>query len=288
MSLLSNVEALVKVGTCLPGCQSVHSSICQTICLSGCLPVYHFDRTWRLQSKSVPVCPPICRSVCVPVYLSVSVADLMGGCERRLPPPGFKFFQFHAVFGEIWQNRKLAQPPSPGGLAPPPRGNPGSATGLFVCASVYQYVSLTAALCTRLLTVIFDWLHKRALWPRPRFVIILVPSQEASAIISFHVTRRNRMVAKQSQTFHSNSVVMAKYCSFYISIIWKFFRETIFGKECFMHHCGRNKGLFFASIFSHNFLLIWPQLCDHQQLFTWFYFLLNILSFILYSNEMQT
>ena len=41
-------------------------------------------------------------------------------------PPGSKFFQFHAVFGKIWQNRMLAPPPRE--LAPPPRGNPGSAT----------------------------------------------------------------------------------------------------------------------------------------------------------------
>ena len=41
-------------------------------------------------------------------------------------PRGFKFFQFHAVFGTIWQNRMLAHP---GGLALPPLGNPGSTTG---------------------------------------------------------------------------------------------------------------------------------------------------------------
>ena len=44
----------------------------------------------------------------------------------RASPPRSKFFQFHAVFGKIWQNRMLAPP---GELAPPPRGNPGSATG---------------------------------------------------------------------------------------------------------------------------------------------------------------
>ena len=48
-----------------------------------------------------------------------------GGREGRVPsPPGSKFFQFHAVFGKIWQNRILAPP---GELAPPPRENPGSA-----------------------------------------------------------------------------------------------------------------------------------------------------------------
>ena len=38
-------------------------------------------------------------------------------------PNSFNFIQF---FGKIWQNHVLAPP---GGLAPPPRGNPGSATG---------------------------------------------------------------------------------------------------------------------------------------------------------------
>ena len=48
------------------------------------------------------------------------------GGARDTPSRGPKFFQFHAVFGKIWQNRMLAPP---GELAPPPRGNPGSATG---------------------------------------------------------------------------------------------------------------------------------------------------------------
>ena len=41
-----------------------------------------------------------------------------------------KFFQFHAVFGKIWQNRMLVHlpPPPPRGLTPPPRGNSGAAT----------------------------------------------------------------------------------------------------------------------------------------------------------------
>ena len=47
-----------------------------------------------------------------------------------MPIGGFggpKFFRFHAVFGKILQNLMLAPPP-PGELAPPTRGNPGSAT----------------------------------------------------------------------------------------------------------------------------------------------------------------
>ena len=34
-----------------------------------------------------------------------------GGSKEPPPPPGSKFFQFHAVFGKIWQNRMLAPPP---------------------------------------------------------------------------------------------------------------------------------------------------------------------------------
>ena len=56
-----------------------------------------------------------------------SVADLHSKILDARPPSwGSKFFQFHAVFGKIWPNRVLAPPP--GELAPPPRGNPGSAT----------------------------------------------------------------------------------------------------------------------------------------------------------------
>ena len=56
-----------------------------------------------------------------------TVADLRGGAGDARPPWGSKFFQFHAVFEKIRQIRMLAPPP--GELAPPPRGNPGSATG---------------------------------------------------------------------------------------------------------------------------------------------------------------
>ena len=51
------------------------------------------------------------------------MVDLRG--RVSLAPPGSKFFQFHAVFGKFWQNRMLSPP---GGLAPSPWGNPGSAT----------------------------------------------------------------------------------------------------------------------------------------------------------------
>ena len=40
-----------------------------------------------------------------------AVADLRSKIlDAPPPPPGSKFFQFHAVFGKIWQNRMLAPP----------------------------------------------------------------------------------------------------------------------------------------------------------------------------------
>ena len=60
-----------------------------------------------------------------PFRLHWSVADLRGR-RGRAPPGGSKFFQFHAVFGKFQQNHMLAPPRGVG--APPPRGNPGSAT----------------------------------------------------------------------------------------------------------------------------------------------------------------
>ena len=68
------------------------------------------------------------------------VADLRGD-RGDAPPPGPKFFQFHAVFGKIGQNRMLAPPPEE--LAPPPRGNPGSATGYFLWNFLYYSIYLS-------------------------------------------------------------------------------------------------------------------------------------------------
>ena len=45
-----------------------------------------------------------------------AVADLRGARGMRAPS-GSKFFQFHAVFGKIWQNLMLAPPP-PGSWRP--------------------------------------------------------------------------------------------------------------------------------------------------------------------------
>ena len=41
-----------------------------------------------------------------------AVADLRGARGTHAPSPGSKFFQLHAVFKKIWQNRMLAPPGS--------------------------------------------------------------------------------------------------------------------------------------------------------------------------------
>ena len=56
------------------------------------------------------------------------VADLGSGGPGAgdAHPLGVQFlFQFHTVFGKFWQKLHVG---TPEGLAPPPRGNPGSAT----------------------------------------------------------------------------------------------------------------------------------------------------------------
>ena len=60
-------------------------------------------------------------------FLSLIVSRGSKGGVPARALPGSKFFQFHAVFGKIWQKRTLTPPP-PGELASPPRGNPGSVT----------------------------------------------------------------------------------------------------------------------------------------------------------------
>ena len=53
-----------------------------------------------------------------------------GGRKGRAPPLDPKFLHFHAVFGKSWPNNRLASPPLR--LAPPPLGNPGSATAVYL------------------------------------------------------------------------------------------------------------------------------------------------------------
>ena len=61
---------------------------------------------------------------------TISSGGSKGGARNAHPrgPNSFNFMQF---FGKIWQNRMLAPP---GGLVPPPRGNPGSAIDQLTCS----------------------------------------------------------------------------------------------------------------------------------------------------------
>ena len=54
----------------------------------------------------------------------VTIGGSRGAWGTHAPPWASKFFRFHAVFGKIW---RVHAPP--GGFTPPPRENPGSATG---------------------------------------------------------------------------------------------------------------------------------------------------------------
>ena len=55
---------------------------------------------------------------------NATIGGSRGGVRDARPPWASKFFRFHAVFGKIW---RVHAPP--GGFTPPPRENPGSATG---------------------------------------------------------------------------------------------------------------------------------------------------------------
>ena len=86
---------------------------------------------------------------------STPVADLHSKILDARPPWGSKFFHFHAVFGRknrlahpLWE---LAPPWGkswirhwlvlPGELAPPPRGNPGSATAPLTLRTQFLFIS---------------------------------------------------------------------------------------------------------------------------------------------------
>ena len=73
-----------------------------------------------------------------------AVADLHSKILDAPPPP--QFFQFPAVFGKIWQKSYVGALLQ--GLAPPPRGNPGFATGLLskqtsLCKFTFIRINIT-------------------------------------------------------------------------------------------------------------------------------------------------
>ena len=67
--------------------------------------------------------------------MGFNIGGYKEGYEGCVPTSGSKFFQFHVVFGKVWQNRILAPP---GGLVPPPRGNPGSPTELNIRSRLWS------------------------------------------------------------------------------------------------------------------------------------------------------
>ena len=69
------------------------------------------------------------------------MVKVSGGSKGALPP--IQILSICAVFGKIWQNHMLAPPP--GWLAPPPLGNPGSATeSLFESRIMNSHIFFTA------------------------------------------------------------------------------------------------------------------------------------------------
>ena len=98
------------------------------------------------RERGVPgVCPSWIRQWVGTQIVWVCSGGSKGGRGGRAPPPwGSKFFQFHAVFGKIWQNRMLAPPP--GELAPPPQGNPRSATDYGIVTNSDVILTLSMVL----------------------------------------------------------------------------------------------------------------------------------------------
>ena len=115
----------------------------------------------------------------------------------------------------------------------------------------------------RVLRILRFALQVRALAPTPR------PRSLCNHFISYHKKEQNAYKTIPNVPFQF-------YCKCKILFllhqhkIWKFFGETIF-EEIFNASLWSSQGRFFCTNNSHNFLLIRPQLCDYQQLFTWLY-----------------
>ena len=73
------------------------------------------------------------------MWKSVISGGSKGGA-REACPPGVEILSISCSFGKIWQNHMLAPP---GESAPPPRGNPGSATGNAFVQKTNDYPKVT-------------------------------------------------------------------------------------------------------------------------------------------------
>ena len=76
----------------------------------------------RVGAPILPQRNPASATAISVTYLHSKILDAPHG------PNSFNFIQFLGKFGKIIYRR----PPSPGGCAPPPRGNPGSATEYYL------------------------------------------------------------------------------------------------------------------------------------------------------------
>ena len=76
---------------------------------------------WKILLHPGSICDPIRYELDVMCITGLPIGESKGG---ETSTTCSKTFQFHAVLGEIWQNRMLMPPRR---LVPPPRGNHGSA-----------------------------------------------------------------------------------------------------------------------------------------------------------------
>ena len=94
-----------------------------------------------------------------------SVKDLREGRPRRPHPYGPKISQFHncGFFENCCQNRRLVPPP--GGLAPPPMGNPGSASADSYLSKDLCWIYVESILQERkVYSKIMDLTHSTKSW----------------------------------------------------------------------------------------------------------------------------
>ena len=105
---------------------------------------YCFSLVWHIQYVSIHIPDHSSKSCMIdngsffvfhwggeqhPPIINVVVCVLAVADPRGAPPTDQNFLNFMQFLGKIWQICMLE--PTPGGMAPPPTGNPGSAPGLF-------------------------------------------------------------------------------------------------------------------------------------------------------------
>ena len=142
----------------------------QITCLNGLFVlifiIYLFiysKRCQQKQRKSPIVFIYLCKSLLDYMCFSFSVADLNSKILDARPPWGPKIFQFHAVFGKIWQNRMLAPPlgswrPLLGEILDPPLVLI-FIIYLFIDSKQCQQKQVEETTCFYLLMEIASWLH---------------------------------------------------------------------------------------------------------------------------------